>query len=229
MCGRYAIDSEVNDMIIEFVMATGQAPHDWRPGWTLSESIRPTEQVPILVETLLDRNDPTGPTKLRAEPAQWWLTPSFSKELRGKHPTFNARSETVTELASFRGPVKRQRAILPAAGYYETHTEGTTKTPYFVQDPHGLLFFAGLYSWWADPEKPANDPAKWHLTTTILTRPAVGEVAQIHPRTPVCLPFEWIEEWISPHQEGTAEFVAEAAQSSEEIIQELQFTEIPRS
>lgn len=216
-------------MIIEFVLATGQSPRDWRPDWQLSESLRPTEQVPILLEAPLDRGDPSGPTELRAEAAQWWFTPSFAKQLRSKYPTFNARSETVTELASFRGPVKRQRAILPASGYFETHTEGTAKTPYFVQDPDGLLFFAGLYSWWADPAKPATDPDRWHLTSTILTRPAIGDVAQIHPRTPVCLPFEWVGEWISPRQEGTPEFVAEAVRSSDEIIQNLSFAEVART
>ncbi|MDN5667443.1 MAG: SOS response-associated peptidase [Renibacterium salmoninarum] len=227
MCGRYAIDAEVNDMIIEFVLATGQSPHDWRPGWQAEQVFRPTDPVPILIETLVDRKDPEGRTQRRAEAAQWWLTPSFAKELRGKHPTFNARSETVTELASYRGPVKRQRAVLPARGYFETQTEGKTKTSHFVQAPEGPLFFAGLYSWWADPRKPETDPERWHLTTTILTRPAIGDVAQIHPRTPLCLPADWIEEWIDPKQLGTAEFVASALAASDPVVRGLRFGPAP--
>lgn len=210
-------------MIIEFVLATGQPPHDWRPGWQPEGIFRPTDPVPILIETLLDRNDPTGPTQRRAEAAQWWLTPSFAKELRGKHPTFNARSETVTELASYRGPAKRQRAVLPARGYFETHTEGKTKTPYFIQAVTGPLYFAGLYSWWADPTKAAEDPQRWHLTSTILTRPAAGEAARLHPRMPLCLPADWIDAWINPYQEGTIDFVAQAVAAAEPVLNELRF------
>lgn len=223
MCGRYAIDAEVNDMIIEFILATGQPPQDWRPGWQPEQIFRPTDPVPILIETLLERSDPTSPTQRRAEAAQWWLTPSFAKELRGKYPTFNARSETVTELASYRGPVKRQRAVLPASGYFETQTGEKTKTPYFVKAPGSPLFFAGLYSWWANPAKPEADPGRWRLTTTILTRPAIGEVAQVHPRAPLCLPSDWVDEWINPKQEGSAEFVAMAVAASDPVIRGLRF------
>ena len=152
------MDAWANAMITEFVGETGRSPHYWRVGWEPSFDIRPTDRVPILIETLIDRDDPTGAVVRRAELAQWWLTPTFSKELRGRKLTFNARSETVTERATFRGPVKRQRAILLAIGYYETGTDGSAKVPYFIHPSHGLLFFAGLYSWWPDPSKARTIP-----------------------------------------------------------------------
>ncbi|MDH6181175.1 putative SOS response-associated peptidase YedK [Microbacteriaceae bacterium SG_E_30_P1] len=226
MCGRFAMDDTVNELITEFVESTGLSPEDWRADWKPSYNIRPTDPVPILLETLTDRRDPTSETVRRAELAQWWLTPSFSKELRSRNPLFNARSETVTEKASFREPVKRQRAIIPAIGYYETHTEGSTKVPYFIHPPEGLLLFAGLYSWWADPTLAPDNPLRWHLTTTILTREAVGDVAWIHDRTPVTIPRDQLETWVDPATLGDRAFVEAMVDAATPVAESLQFHRI---
>lgn len=220
------MDDSVNAMITEFVGETGRSPEDWRAGWEPSFNARPTDRVPILFETLVDRDDPIGAVVRRAELAQWWLTPSFSKELRGRNATFNARSETVTERAMFRGPVKRQRAVLPAIGYYETGRDGSAKVPYFIHPSEGLLFFAGLYSWWADPATAKDDPSRWHLTATILTRSATGAVAQIHDRTPVTLPPDMIETWIDPRTEGDLSFVEETVAAATPVAESLEFHRI---
>lgn len=220
------MDDKVNAMITEFVGETGRSPEDWWLGWEPSFNVRPTDKVPVLMETLVDRDDPTGAVVHRAELAQWWLTPPFSKELRGPNATFNARSETVTERATFRGPLKRQRAVLPAIGYYETRTDGSAKVPYFIRPGEGLLFFAGLYSWWPDPAKAKDDPSRWHLTTTILTRAATGAVAQIHDRTPVTLPKDMIEEWIDPRTEGNASLVDAAVAAATPVAESLEFHRI---
>lgn len=226
MCGRFAMDDTVNELITEFVETTGLSPEDWRADWKPSYNIRPTDPVPILLESLVDRSEPDGDTIHRAELAQWWFTPSFAKELRSRHPLFNARSESVTEKASFRDAVKRQRVIIPAIGYYETHDDGSTKKPYFIQPPEGLLYFAGLYSWWADPAKEHGDPDRWHLTTTILTREAVGEVAWVHDRTPVTLPKDLIETWVDPKNLGDAAFVGAMVDAATPVAEALQFHRI---
>lgn len=225
MCGRFAMDDRVNEMIVEFVTAGGD-PDAWKPGWAPSYNIRPTDQVPILLETLADRQDPESAIVRRAELAQWWLAPSFAKELKSRHPMFNARSETAAELVSFRASVKNKRAIVPASGYYESKTVGTAKTPHFIQAPEGLLYFAGLYSWWPDPTKDAGDPSRWHLTTTILTRAAVGDVAAIHDRTPVTLPAEAIQTWIDPHTTGDQSLVDAMVDAATGVAETLEFYEI---
>lgn len=227
MCGRFAMDDTVNELITEFVETTGLGPEDWRADWKPSYNIRPTDPVPILLETLADRSEPDGPTLRRAELAQWWLTPSFSKQLRSTQPLFNARSETVTEKASFREPIKRQRAIIPAIGYYETHSDGSSKVPYFIQPESGLLHFAGLYTWWADPAKDRSDSSRWHLTTTILTREAVGDVAWVHDRTPVTLPHELINDWVDPKTVGDQAFVEAMVDAATPVAEGLTFHRIP--
>ena len=226
MCGRFAMNDAVNAMITDFVLATGRDPDEWMSSWVPSYNIRPTDTVPILLETLLDKTDTAGPTARRAELAQWWLTPPSATTLRTSAPMFNARSETVTERASFRGPVKRQRAVIPAAGYFETMTVEGKKVPQFIYQPGDLLYLAGLYSWWADPALPSGDAARWHLTTTILTREAVGDVARVHDRTPVTLPRELIDTWIDPHVLGDTGLVQDTVDAATPVAEGLVFHQV---
>lgn len=76
------------------------------PAW----NINPTTRVAVVLESA--KGEDTAVRRLEA--ARWSLTPSYSKELNSKFATFNARSETAAEKATFRGSVKSKRAILPA-------------------------------------------------------------------------------------------------------------------
>ncbi|GMA32073.1 hypothetical protein GCM10025875_20650 [Litorihabitans aurantiacus] len=80
--------------------------------------------------------------------------------------------------------------------------------PFFIHRPPGKggeaggaspsLAFAGLYSWWRDPERPEDDPARWVLSTTILTRAARDGLEAIHDREPVVLPPGALDAWLDP-------------------------------
>jgi putative SOS response-associated peptidase YedK len=221
MCGRFAMDDTVNQMITEFVTSTGRPPEQWQADWLATPIVRPTDQVPILLKTREDRNDPDSAVIPRAALAQWWLTPPFSPVLRGKHATFNARSETVTQKPTFRGAVAYQRAVLPAIGYFETKKTGTTSVPHYITGPDGLLFFAGLYSWWQDPTLDLQDPTRWHLTTTMLTQASTGALAEIHDRMPVIVARGAIDEWIDPETRGDDNLVQATVAASALLSQHL--------
>lgn len=167
------------------------------PAW----NIKPTNRVPVVLESAKGQ----GEAVRRLEADRWSLTPSYSKELRTKFATFNARSETVAEKATFRGSVKGKRAILPADYYYEWHMDGKTKTPYAINLPDGeLMAFAGLYTWWPDKSLPEAHEDYWTLTATILTRAAVGDVSQLHDRTPSpSRPVSGMNGW-TPARTGTS-------------------------
>ena len=209
MCGRFAVDSEINELIEEFV-ATGGDVNDWRPSY----NIRPTDPVPIVLESTK-----TGEVVRRLELARWSLVPSFSKELKLKYPTFNARSEDVASKASYKSSVVSKRAIIPASGYYEWRTVGKAKTPFYIHDPDGDLAFAALYSWW-------RGPSDWVLTATILTMPAVPHLAEIHDRNPVPLPRSWWDDWLSTEIDGDQTFVDAAVAASIEKAQSLDFHQV---
>lgn len=240
MCGRFALDDRVNEQIELFVLA-GNDYRDWTPAesgrwdWARSYQIFPTDQIPIIVETPKDRAEPDGPTERRVESARWWLTPPWSKTLEVKAATFNAISEEVSEKPTFRNLIGSKRAVIPMLGFYEWTkfpTPANPKKPYFMHDPSGdYLFVAGLYSWWADPETrkakvSTGQPIDWHLTTTILTRDAVGDFAAIHPRSPVVLPKDRVGEWLDPHLKGDQSFVNVFAEAAVPELERLEFYEV---
>ena len=221
MCGRFAVDSEINELIEEFV-ATGGDVNDWRPSY----NIRPTDPVPIVLESAQRSSEAPGSVVRRLELARWSLVPSWSKELKTKFPTFNARSEDVATKSTFKASVATKRAIIPAAGYYEWHTVGKTKTPFYIHDPVGTIGFAALYSWWRDHSLADDDPLRWVLTATILTMPAVPHLAEIHDRNPVPLPRSFWDDWLSTEIDGDQGFVDAAVAASFDTAQSLAFHQV---
>jgi putative SOS response-associated peptidase YedK len=220
MCGRFAMDKSTDDLIEEFV-AVGGDFRDWRPGW----NIRPTDPIAVVLESMKDAPEPTR----RLEVARWSLTPGWSKTLKMKVPTFNARSEGITEKASFKAAIRSKRALIPADGYYEWQTDPVTKkkTPFYLRAPLGeSIAFAGIYSWWKDHSLADDDPGLWTLTTTILTANSVHSLAHIHDRNPVPLPRELWNDWLDPRIEGTQDFVDAAVAAAVAVAESLEVIEL---
>lgn len=208
----------MGDLVSMFdVMAAGDNLPD--QSW----NIKPTTRVPVVLESAKGEDEPVR----RLEAGRWSLTPSYSKELKTKFATFNARSETAAEKATFRGSVKSKRAILPADAYFEWKTEGKTKTPYAIHSPNDeILAFAGLYTWWPDKSLPEDHEDYWTLTATILTRAAVGEVSQLHDRTPVTLPPSFWDEWLDAGQDGDQTLIDAAVAAATPVAEALQFHQV---
>lgn len=78
-----------------------------------------------------------------------------------------------------------------------------------------VLWLAGLCSWWRDPAT-----GRWTLTTTILTRDALGRAAQVHDRMPLLVPDALIPAWLDRRTPGREVFpaVQESAQKQEEAL-----------
>lgn len=214
------MDKSTDDLIEEFV-AVGGDFRDWRPGW----NIRPTDPVAVVIESIKDSPELTR----RLELARWSLTPGWSKTLKMKVPTFNARSEGITEKASFKAAIRSKRALIPASGYYEWQTDPVTnrKTPFFLRVPAGeSMAFAGIYSWWKDQSLPDDDPGVWTLTTTMLTADSVHTLDHIHDRNPVPLPREFWNDWLNPRIEGTQDFVDAAVAAAIPVAESLEIVEL---
>lgn len=215
MCGRYVMARATADLVSAFKV---EAVGDNIPG--PSWNIKPTQRVAAILESA--KGESTAVRRL--ESARWSLVPPYAKELAAKFSTFNARSETAAEKATFRGSVKSKRALLPADFYFEWLTEGKTKTPYAIHRPEGEnLALAGLYTWWPNKTLPEDHEDYWTLTATILTRAAVGAVQELHDRTPVTLPESFWDEWLAPEQAGDQSLIDAAVAAATPIAESLEF------
>ncbi len=164
-------------------------------------NVAPTKPVYAVV-TRAPRAEPEkAQRELRV--VRWGLVPSWAKDLSIGSRLINARAETVSEKPAFKGAFARRRCLLPADGYFEWQPPpaGTKapKQPYFICAPdHSPLAFAGLYEFWRDMTMPADDPAAWLWTATIITTSAPDELGEIHDRMPMVIdPKSWTD-WLDP-------------------------------
>jgi putative SOS response-associated peptidase YedK len=199
MCGGYALaePTEVLEDVFNVDVVGENLP---APSW----NIRPTNQVPIVVDAV----DTQGDQRRRLESARWSLIPSWVKGEPPTFSTFNARSEDAASKASWRDAVKSKRCLVPASGYYEWVEEDGVKTPHYIHSDKTLAF-AGLYSWWR-----AENTDPWMLTATILTMPTVPELAAIHDRNPVPIPEEFWATWLDPKATGAQDLVDAAVRAA---------------
>ncbi|WP_183512597.1 SOS response-associated peptidase [Paeniglutamicibacter cryotolerans] len=210
MCGRYVMARAIGDLVAE-AEAEADANLELRQSW----NIAPTTEVPIILERIVD-----GRAVRQAHIAKWGLVPGWAKDPAVGVRAFNARSETVLEKPTFRSAVKSKRCAVPAEGYYEWLSAGTakgTKRPFYVHPKDdSVIFFAGLYEWWKDPEKAEDDPDRWLLSTTILTTDApsegsgvgvLDELHRLHDRLPIPLSSDSMAEWLDPENKDAPTLV----------------------
>ena len=217
MCGRFVVAGEHRDLLglFEIELEGHNLPE-------ASWNIRPTDQIAVVIDSMKSDEPPIR----RLESARWSLTPGHSPTLATKFPTFNARADSAADKPFFSSAVKSKRAIIPASGYYEWKTQDTVKRPIYIHPQEGMIGFAGLYSWWRDPSRSAEDPARWHLTATILTTDALGDLRDIHDRMPVTLPQEWWDDWLDPTVDGDQALVDAAVEASAEVAESLVLREV---
>ncbi|WP_129338123.1 SOS response-associated peptidase [Cellulomonas endophytica] len=197
MCGRYASFREDQALADEFAVAV--VADDVRllpPSW----NVAPTDAVRLVVERA-DRE--TGEVVRQLRLARWGLVPSWAKDPSVGSRMINARVETLLERPAFAKPFAVRRALLPADGYYEWQKppEGTKgrKQPYWIHAEDGsVLALAGLYEFWKDPTKADDDPDRWLVSATVITRPATPALAPVHDRQPLALPPDRWEAWLDP-------------------------------
>ncbi len=132
--------------------------------------------------------------------ARWGLIPSWVKEEESvekiSNSTYNARSETVWEKPSFRTAAKNKRCLVLASGFFEWHTIGNLKIPFYIQrEDKDVIRFAGLRESWTNPAT-----GEIMETCSILTLPANALMARIHntkKRMPAVLEDDSAETWLS--------------------------------
>lgn len=176
MCGRYTLTNTAG-ITARFKAKQPELPLKAR------YNVAPSQVMPVVV-----RNSPN-----RLELMKWGLIPFWSKEPKAGYSTINARAEGIADKPAYRKPIRSQRCLVPADGFYEWQKNGTSKQPFFIHLKDEELFaFAGLYDIYKD--KDGNELK----TFTIITTEPNELMASIHNRMPVILRPEDEDLWLDP-------------------------------
>lgn len=157
MCGRYSQFKDRNELFRRFNLDS------FIEGWSdlgllkASYNIAPTQYVPVVVK------EPSKHLRLMS----WGLIPSWAKDQVIGQKMINARSETLTQKASFKRPFVSRRCIVPATGFYEWAKDGKQKVPmHFVLKSGDIMGFGGLWDIWKSPNREGRDLYSFAIITT---------------------------------------------------------------
>ncbi len=175
MCGRAKLPDDVSEIKLDLKIDFDEIDH-YRPRWNAA----PTTQLPVVIS----RNGQRILTAMR-----WELVPSWAKDIKAGHSTFNARAEGIDTRPAFRSAWKaRRRCLVIADGYYEWRA--ADKQPFAVAlGNRGPMTLAGLWDLWRDPAAPEAKPLK---SFAIVTTPANTLLKPLHDRMPALIsPDNW--------------------------------------
>lgn len=180
MCSRFSLTSPLEALRQLFNFSE-------RPNLTLAYNIAPTNRI-----AAIRLGDIEKPNKKQFFMAQWGLIPSWEKTPENSANLINARSETVSQKPSFRKAFQKRRCLIPCNGFYEWKKQNDdSKQPYYVYSTDTeIIAFAGLWEQWTGPNREVIE------SCTILTRPAVGVLADIHHRMPVTIKPQLFDQWL---------------------------------
>lgn len=125
-------------------------------------------------------------------PARWGLVPRWAKDASIGAKMINGRAETAREKPAFRDAFAKRRCVVPADGFYEWKGAKGARKPFWFHPPEGgLLYMAGLYELWKNPQTGQQE-----RTFTVLTTPANEVVREVHDRMPALLDNGELDAWL---------------------------------
>jgi putative SOS response-associated peptidase YedK len=210
MCGRISLYSDPDYLARIFDAQLGpDVDLDARPSW----NVAPTRTILAVADVPDDATTAAGHRGVHRELGRyrWGLVPSWAKDPSMVSGTFNARAETVASKPSYRSAFAVRRLVVVADGFYEwSPGSGTAKQPYyFTRTDRRPLALAGLWElWWggSGPSPSAGQDEGLPLRTcTVITTAAGPDMADVHPRMPVVLEPEGLDEWLDPENRDKPE------------------------
>jgi putative SOS response-associated peptidase YedK len=182
MCGAYGFSVNNAKEVYDRFEVVNTLP-DLKPRW----NIRPGQMNPVITA-----HSPNEISRMF-----WGLIPHFAHDERYKYKTINAKSETIAQLPTFRGPLRHHRCIVPATGFFEPDKIHFEKPPhpwhFFRLKDEEMFGFAGLFDIWTD-KKTGREIRSY----TIITTEPNSLVGKYHGRMPVILRNEDEAAWLNP-------------------------------
>lgn len=197
MCGRlnqFATLPELSiaGRVLRIERLKPQAREDPKASVPILNNICPTDYADVLTET---------DGHLHAVRMRFGLIPAWAKgsgtEVSKKFAhTFNARCETVFDLASYRRPIRHRRCLIPVRGWHEWPDRAT---PYFIhRSDHAPLLLAGLWDVWQSHDPTAETSGPLITSMSVITTPPGRYMAKFHDRSPLILEGETALRWLQP-------------------------------
>ena len=177
MCGRYALDADIDVLIAHYKAMLGEREFEG------SEEIFPTNTVPIIREI----------ANRKIDFLKWGFMPSFTKK-----PLINARGETVDIKPTFKNSFIQKRCIIPATSFFEWEKVGDKKVRRRISIEENLFSMAGLYN-------SFYDDGKQYEAFTILTINANEQMQHIHERMPVIIKKDSEDIWLNSENKNIQE------------------------
>ena len=220
MCGRFVVASAGSDLVgvLRVDVEGDDLPEP-------SFNVAPTSRAAIVLDSAK-----TEPPTRRLESARWGLIPSWAKDAKIGARAFNARSEELEDKPMFRSALEKRRAVVPVSGYYEWKNVDGLKIPHYIHPADGEpLFLAGLYEWWRDKTKGDDDPERWLLSFTILTRDSIGHLGSIHDRMPLFLDPDHADAWLDPTTDNVRDVLDAAIDAAPALADTLADHEVSKA
>lgn len=169
-----------------------KATEDRRVGASAIHNLCPTDYAEVLLREGCD---------LILERMRFGLLPAWAKGTKSEVEkkfrfTFNARCETVFELASYRAPIVRRRCLVPVRGWHEWPAPST---PFYIhnRDDQPVLL-AGVWDVWESLYPDDAESGSTITSMSVVTTPPGRYMAKFHDRSPLILKNEDALAWLQP-------------------------------
>lgn len=178
MCGRYYVDEESNQELLNIIrnldkrLQGSHNPKTNSPYKLQTGEIFPSHVVPVISNVS---------NSLQYQPSIWGFQNQKNRSL-----IINARGETASEKFLFSKPFRELRIVVPASGFFEWSHDQKKQKFYFTDPNSTLMYMAGI----------ATLDLNLHRFV-ILTTAANSSMKDIHHRMPVLIKKDEIHDYLT--------------------------------
>lgn len=127
---------------------------------------------------------------------RWGLIPGFTTDPKTVAPMYNARAETLTELASFKNLIMTSRCLILNEGFYEFEKQGDERIQWKISPTQEDYFYkAGLWTTWRNHKSGEIIES----FTMITCDPKNTAISSIHNRMPIIMTQPERRLWMNPN------------------------------